>query len=283
MCSWLSVFLVLVSAWLPRDDIGAWGFPPPPGDQPLRLHGGPAAAGPAIRNGHQQARQGLSPFLLIAERSATFDLPQTHWYEPPNPLGLEMFTRDTLPWMAKDAIGLRYTGPLRAPFAAQLRQVLLTSPQPYNHVMLELDSDGGELAYVMELVAVLKEVRTRMQLITRVTEGSLCASGCIPVFLQGEKRMASGSSIWVFHGARSAFTNIPDPSATDEYLDLLSAAGMTPAFRAILIEENRIYRPGSFILSGYELFTAYRSGIITELIPVWREEAPIMPSGLGPR
>lgn len=225
----------------------------------------------------------VSPPLVVVRDERISPPPQTHWYEPPNPLGLEIFTSETLPWMAKDAIGLRYTGPLRAPSAEQLRKTLLATPRKYDHVLLELDSDGGDLAYVKELVGVLQEVRQHMTLTTRVTEGSLCASGCIPVFLQGEVRKASGSSIWVFHGARSAFTNVPDPSATDEYLDLLSNAGMKSAFRATLVEENRIYRPGSFILSGHELFDIYKSGIITELMPTWREETPVLPSGIGPR
>lgn len=229
------------------------------------------------------AEENSSPAVVDVSDQHISQPNQTHWYEPPNPLGLEIFTSEALPWMAKDAIGFRYTGPLRAPFAEKLRQTLLTTPQKYDHVLLELDSDGGDLAYVKELVGVLTDVRSRMTLTTRVTEGSLCASGCIPVFLQGKTRKASGSSIWVFHGARSAFTNIPDPNATDEYLDLLAKAGMTPAFRAMLVEDNRIYRPGRFILSGYELFEVYKSGIITELMPTWREEVPLFPSGIGPR
>lgn len=206
-----------------------------------------------------------------------------HWYEAPNPPGLEVFTSEKLSWMAEDGIGLRYTGPLRAPFADQLKALLLTTPRKYNHVILELDSDGGSLEYVKELVAVLKEVRTRADLTTRVTEGSLCASGCIPLFLQGENRKASGSSIWVFHGARGAFSSLPDPSATDDYLDLLSDAGMAAGFRSYLETDGRIYRPGSFIFSGYELFAVHRAGIITELLPVWREGEPMQPAvGIGP-
>lgn len=207
----------------------------------------------------------------------------THWYEPPNPLGLEIFTSETLSWMADDAVGLRYTGPLRAPLADQLRKLLLTNPQKYNHVILELDSDGGDLTYVEELITVLQEISKRTEFTTRVIEGSLCASGCIPQFLQGEKRKASGSSIWVFHGARSAFTNIPDPRATTEYLDLLTAAGMTEEFRSFLETDNRIFQPGSFIMSGYELFAVHKSGVITELFPTWRREQPILPAELGPR
>jgi hypothetical protein len=58
---------------------------------------------------------------------------------------------------------------------------------------------------------------------------------------------------------------------------------MRPAFRAMLEEDNRIFRPGSFILSGYELFAVHDSGIITELLPAWREDRPGAPTGLGPR
>ena len=208
---------------------------------------------------------------------------EAHWYEPANPLGLEVFTRDTLSWMAEDGVGLRYTGPLSASLAGELRSLLLTGPKRYDHVVLELDSDGGNLEDVKEIVAVLQEVRSRMQLTTRVTEGSLCASGCIPIFMQGAIRKASGSSIWVFHGARGAFTNLPDPAATDEYLALLSAAGMRQGFRAMLEADHRIYLPGRFILSGYELFAVHDAGIITGLLPVWRAETQVIPSGLGPR
>ena len=115
-----------------------------------------------------------------------------------------------------------------------------------------------------------------MELITRVMEGSICASGCIPVFMQGKKRKASGASVWVFHGARSALTNIPNPAATKAYLDMLTASGMEAGFPTILEEDNRIYKPGSLILSGYELHHRYRAGIITELLPSWRDEDPVL-------
>lgn len=292
MLWWLTVFFLLESGWVAGDTLDGWGSRPyasyedcearrrfanlqtmrHPLDLPARwvCNRGQPAATP-------------SPPVLDAGSGRLPGHYEAHWYEPPNPLGLEIFTHEKLGWIAEDGIGLRYTGPLRAPLADQLRDILLTTPQQYNHAILELDSDGGELTYVKELVTLLQEVGKRMEFTTRVTEGSLCASGCIPLFLQGQKRKASGSSIWVFHGARRAFTNIPDPDATQEYLDLLSAAGMDSAFRHHLEADNRIFLPGSFILSGHELFTVHRSGIITELLPVWRKEEPVFPSNLGPR
>lgn len=206
-----------------------------------------------------------------------------HWYDPPAVPGLEIFTHERLKWIAEDGIGLRYSGPLAAPLADELRKLLLAKPQRFNHAVLELDSAGGELGYVKELSLVLREIALRMDLTTRVMEGSLCASGCIPLFMQGKVRKASGASIWVFHGARGAFTNIPDPAATDEYLALLTDAGMDAGFLSFLTADKRIYRPGSLILSGYEIFHVHKAGIVTELLPSWREEEPILPSGLIPR
>jgi hypothetical protein len=78
-------------------------------------------------------------------------------------------------------------------------------------------------------------------------------------------------------------TSLPDPAATGACLNLLSAAGLRPAFRAMLEQDNRIYRPGHLILNGYELFAVHDSCIITELLPAWREQRPSAPTGLGPR
>ena len=204
---------------------------------------------------------------------------EAQWTGLPKSGGLEIFTREEVPWIAADGVGLRYSGPLLPPLADDLRALLLASPQRFHRVVLELDSNGGELAYVKELVALLQEVRGKMELTTRVMEGAICASGCIPVFMQGKKRKASGASVWVFHGARSTLTNIPNPAATKAYLEILTASGMKAGFLAFLEEDNRIYKPGSLILSGYELYGLYKAGIITELLPAWRDEEPILPPG----
>jgi hypothetical protein len=57
-----------------------------------------------------------------------------------------------------------------------------------------------------------------------------------------------------------------------------------PAFAAahalaFLEQDNRIYKPGSLILSGYEVYGLHKAGIITELLPSWRDEEPVLPPG----
>lgn len=58
---------------------------------------------------------------------------------------------------------------------------------------------------------------------------------------------------------------------------------MAAGVRAFLAADNRICLPGSLILSGYELLHHHKAGIVTELLPAWREDPPVLPSGLMPR
>ena len=288
---WLTVFFLLGGAWVPGDRFDGWasrayssgedcearryfaetqtaryplGFPAVWVCNPGRPAGAPPA--PAM----EADWQGDGWTAQLGE-------------SPPRKPGLEIFTHANLPWIAENGVGLRYTGPLRRGLAAELRSLLLTPQQRFEHVVLELDSGGGELGDIRDIINTLREVRSRMELTTRVMEGGLCASGCVPVFLQGEKRKASGASIWVFHGARPANSTIPEPRATDEYLDLLRQSGMSEAFTEILRMDNRIYRPGEFILSGFELHSVHEAGIITELLPAWREARPVLPPAPVPR
>lgn len=188
--------------------------------------------------------------------------------------GLQIFTRATQDWMAADAIGLRYRGVLDARLAEELAGLLIGTQPAFRHVVLELDSEGGDLEAVQRISGVLKAARKTAELTTRVMGGGTCASGCIAVFMQGEKRKASGASVWVFHGACPAGSNIPSLSATKDYLDLLADAGASEDFLCKLAQEGYVTRPGAWMISGYELFHVYHANIITELLPAWQPEEP---------
>ena len=187
---------------------------------------------------------------------------------------LEVFTRDNTPWVAEDAVGLRYTGPLDMKLAQDLAQLFDSNTMPIRHVVLELDSEGGELSTVAAIIRTLKSLGKDVELTTRVMGGATCGSGCIAVFMQGQKRKASGASVWVFHGACSAGSNVPSLSATQSYLDLLEESGVKTDFTCKLVQEGYVTRPGAWIISGHELFHIHDANIITELIPAWQPEEP---------
>jgi len=67
------------------------------------------------------------------------------------------------------------------------------------HVVLVLSSCGGSIAEAERVIEILQEIKKTHQLETRVEPGSLCASACIPIFLQGVRRRAALTSAWLFH------------------------------------------------------------------------------------
>lgn len=198
--------------------------------------------------------------------------------EPSSQSRLEVFTRASYGWMAEDAVGLRILGPLDNRLADELAGLLLDPQRNFRHVVLELDSGGGDLEAVHRISGVLKAAREKAELTTRVMGGSICASGCIAVFMQGQKRKASGASVWVFHGACPAGSNVPSLSATNDYLDLLRESGVDESFVCKLAQEGYVTTPGAWIISGYELFHVYHASIITEMLPAWQPDEPF---GLG--
>jgi hypothetical protein len=83
-----------------------------------------------------------------------------------------------------------------------------------NRVVLFLDSAGGKVDDGDRVIEVLNEIKLRHQLITVVPHGKLCASMCIPIFLQGEDRLAARAHLALprgrsttgkRHTARSSF------------------------------------------------------------------------------
>jgi hypothetical protein len=97
------------------------------------------------------------------------------------------------------ALYIDLSGPIVAGTADNVRAALGKYGTTLNRVVLFLDSAGGKVDDGDRVIEVLNEIKLRHQLITVVPHGKLCASMCIPIFLQGEDRLAARASIWLFH------------------------------------------------------------------------------------
>jgi hypothetical protein len=97
------------------------------------------------------------------------------------------------------ALYIDLSGPIVAGTADDVRAALGKHDTTLNRVVLFLDSAGGKVDDGDRVIEVLNEIKLRHQLITVVRHGKLCASMCIPIFLQGEDRLAARASIWLFH------------------------------------------------------------------------------------
>ncbi len=94
-----------------------------------------------------------------------------------------------------------WSGPVVGGMADDLRAALDKYETVLDRVVLFLDSAGGQVEEGDRVIEVLNEIKLRHQLITVVLHGKLCASMCIPIFLQGHDRIAARASLWIFHEA----------------------------------------------------------------------------------
>jgi hypothetical protein len=141
-----------------------------------------------------------------------------------------------------------------------------------NEVVLRVDRNGGDGSVGEEVVGLLAEIREKVTLETLVGDNDLCASMCIGVFAQGERRFASPASSWMFHGASTRMSNIPDPALTARYFSLFSAREVGAAFVDYLATSGYASAPGGYWISGAEL--ARTSNLISDLLPNWRPADP---------
>ena len=154
------------------------------------------------------------------------------------------------------------SGPIVASTADDVRLALGKYGTALNRVVLFLDSAGGRVDDGDRLIEALKEIKLRHQLITVVPHGKLCASMCIPIFLQGEDRLAARASIWLFHEAAQRQANGELRTDTAETWRLFrkyyAPAGVPTRWLksiAPMIEEADLWQTGGDLISA-------KSGII---------------------
>ena len=96
-------------------------------------------------------------------------------------------------------IVLQWTGPIAAPMAQQIQSAFEQRKDQSARVVLTLASGGGSVAEGEKVIRVLRQIRKTHRLQTVVGHGRSCGSMCVFIYLQGEKRTAALSSLWLFH------------------------------------------------------------------------------------
>lgn len=192
-------------------------------------------------------------------------------------LGFSIQTQQDNSSLARDAIVVRYEGEIAFPMASNLAEIWQAARPQFRTLHFELDSSGGLLPEAEKAVATLQQIRRTARLETIVRQGDRCLSACVLLFAQGETRSAGGASVWMFHGACSAFSNVPAAEPTHRYVEILREAGVSPEFLCLLSERGYLSSSGKLWASGYELHHVYKSNVITRLLDGWQPEAPVEP------
>lgn len=195
----------------------------------------------------------------------------------PEQSGFAVMTHADDASIAEGLVVIRYKGVIEAPMAQQLADIWTGLRGRYRTVVLHLDSPGGVLDQAEEVIATLKAIRNEATLKTLVHQGERCLSACVPVFMQGQERIAGGATSWAFHGACRAYSNVPVPQPTQRYVDLLREAGVAEEFLCHLADLGYLSRAGTYWTSGYELVNVHHANVITRLLNAWQPEAAVLP------
>jgi hypothetical protein len=100
---------------------------------------------------------------------------------------------------APDTLILSWTGDVRHPMADSIARAFREHGGERKRVVLNLDSPGGLLGHGNEVIAELRRIGRTHALETVVDSGSICASMCVPIYLQGQSRVAASSARFMFH------------------------------------------------------------------------------------
>ena len=143
------------------------------------------------------------------------------------------------------AVQFTWRDDIDAPMALRLEEGYLDWRERADTIIINLSSPGGSLREGGKVIDVITRMKKTHVVETRVGKGARCLSMCVPIFLQGQTRVAAANSRWMFH----------QPILTDMAGDIAEQ----PEF-------ERNYTSERFFKRYFEN---------SEMDPVWREQLRI--------
>jgi len=162
----------------------------------------------------------------------------------------------------------KWTGQIVDPMRDQISAEFSKVKNRVQNVVLIISSCGGSLSEADKVINLLRDMKKTHHLETRVDPGSLCASACIPIFLQGTRRRAALTSAWLFHevtrlGAIDRTKKKVDRARTERvFADYYLQAGVSEAWLnqlRIMVQQSNYWQTGQNLWES-------KSGIITDPI-----------------
>ncbi|MBL4647124.1 MAG: ATP-dependent Clp protease proteolytic subunit [Rhizobiales bacterium] len=190
-------------------------------------------------------------------------------------VGITLRTPRDEPSLPAGSMAIEYEGAIVFPLAENLLEIwkVVERQDAVTTIILNLNSKGGLISHGEKVISLLSAIRQSPKtLITLVENGHTCASMCIPIYVQGERRIAFPASSWMLHGARKWHSNVPNVKETRRVFDHLRERDITPAFLDRFFANGYHKQPGELWLSGRELFS--QSNIILKLLPNWQSMQP---------
>jgi ATP-dependent protease ClpP protease subunit len=178
---------------------------------------------------------------------------------------------------------MTWHGPISAPMANQVRDAFESRKRQATRFVFRLSSHGGSVAEGERVIEVLRQIKSTHELDTVVAQGDVCASMCVFIYVQGQKRFGALTSSWLFHEVShmdpvTRQTTKLDRAAWERLVDkYLRPAGVSGEWIADLkprTVQSDYWQTGSDLIKS-------NSGIIHE--PLANQTARVIVPGSSPR
>jgi len=102
-------------------------------------------------------------------------------------------------WEEGDAVVFSWSDDIQVPMAKRFEEAFNTHANKTNKFIIKLNSRGGSLREGRLVIEAIDRMKRSHEIETRVGFYASCLSMCVPIYLQGDERVASAYSNWMFH------------------------------------------------------------------------------------
>lgn len=132
-------------------------------------------------------------------------------------------------------------------------------------IVIDLNSGGGSIEEGNKIITFVEKLKSEgFNVRTRVQNGRMCGSMCVPIFLSADTREAGEVSAFMFHGVTVGWSTVPNKEKTLDLFKYMKGRGLTEEFEKFLWDEEALSLPGEYWISGSEMMTL-NTGVITEI------------------
>jgi hypothetical protein len=138
-------------------------------------------------------------------------------------------------------------------------------------IKIQLNSHGGYIQEGLKIISLLQQEKKHgIKIETFVDNGNVCASMCVPLFVQGEVRKTAPSASFMFHAAHSrtllVLSVVSEKQSKEALIDVFEQAGVSSEWLSQLQKNGIFESPEAYWMSGESLFSE-NSNVATELLP----------------
>ncbi len=174
----------------------------------------------------------------------------------------------------EDTVYLRWQGKIDAPMTARIAEAFDRHKAEAHTFVLSLSSPGGSLDQGAEVVRLLRAIGKTHTLVTNVEAGAICASMCVPVYLQGQRRIAASDAEFMFHEVnfRDFFSKEADSGVPQSAIGAETDRLFDKYFEAAGVSQSWISKVRARIAGGQEVWETGRqlfdenSGIVQQVM-----------------